>query len=102
MAKTKGFDAEKYAGNPKMIAQYLNEALATDDLAFITRAVGVIIRAQNVVALSKETGLNRENLYRSFKGTAVDPKLGSVLKVLAGLGVKLVVKPHGQASTTAK
>ena len=100
MAKTKGFDVEKYAGNPRMIAQYLNEALATDDLAFITRAVGEIIRAQNVMALSKETGLNRENLYRSFKGTAVDPRLGSVLKVLAGLGVQLVVKPR--ASTTAK
>jgi probable addiction module antidote protein len=99
MAKPKEFDVEKYADNPKVIAQYLNEALATDDLAFITRAIGVIIRAQNVVALSKEAGLNRVNLYRSFKGT-VDPRLGAILKVLAGVGVQLVVKPR--ASITAK
>jgi probable addiction module antidote protein len=97
MAKTKGFAVE-HADNPKMIAQYLNEALATDNLAFITRAIGVIIRAQNVVALSKKAGLNRVNLYKSFNGT-VDPSFGSILKILAGVGVQLVVKARGNIAT---
>ncbi len=62
----KDFDPKKYRDNPPAISRYLNAALATDDLAAITRAIGNVMRAQNDVALSEETGLRRENLYRMF------------------------------------
>ena len=35
MSKGPAFDAAKYRNNPKMIATYLNNALATDDPAFM-------------------------------------------------------------------
>jgi DNA-binding phage protein len=40
MAKGPAFGAAKYRNNPKMIAKYLNDALATDDSVFATRAIG--------------------------------------------------------------
>ena len=39
MSKATAFDTTKYRSNPKAIANYLNDALATDDSAFI-RALG--------------------------------------------------------------
>jgi DNA-binding phage protein len=45
MPKAQVFDAAKYRNNPKLIAKYLNDALATDDPAFTTRAIGNLARA---------------------------------------------------------
>jgi probable addiction module antidote protein len=86
-------NAEKYCDNPEMIAQHLNEGLATEDVTVFLRAMGNVIRAQNVVALSKEVGLSRTGLYNRFKRDK-DPKLGGILKLLSVLGVELVVKPR--------
>ena len=40
MRKAGSFDAQKYRDNPKMIAKYLNVALASDDAAVIVMAIG--------------------------------------------------------------
>ena len=44
MAKTKTrvFDAAEYLDSPEMIAEYLTEALETDDEAFIAKAIGTV------------------------------------------------------------
>ena len=89
-------NAEKYCENPEMIARDLNEALAKEDPTLFLRTMGNVIRAQNVVALSKEVGLNRTGLYNRFKRDK-DPKLGGILKLLSVLGVELVVKPRAFA-----
>ena len=87
MPTQKQFDPKKYRDNPAAIAEYLNSALATADLAQFVTAIGSMMRAQNVLALSEETGLNRENMYKMFAGHR-DPKLGNTMKVLASLGVQ--------------
>ena len=50
------------------------------------------MRAQNVVALAKNTGLRRDRLYKTFGGQ-VNPQLGRVMELFAGLDVQLIVKP---------
>jgi DNA-binding phage protein len=45
MVKARAFDAAKYRNNPKMIAKYLNHALAKGDGILITQAIGDMIRA---------------------------------------------------------
>jgi DNA-binding phage protein len=40
MSKAKILDATKYRNNPKLIAKYLNDALATDDPTLTTPAIG--------------------------------------------------------------
>jgi probable addiction module antidote protein len=87
------FDPKKFRDNPALISEYLNEALASDDLAVLVAAIGTVMRAQTVVALSEETGLRRENLYRMFAGHR-DPSLGNTLKMLAGFGVQFAVEPR--------
>jgi probable addiction module antidote protein len=84
---------KKYRDNPGLISKHLNEALATDNVAVFASAVGTVMRDQNVMALSEETGLRRENLYRMFTGSR-DPTLGNTMKMLASFGVQLVIKPR--------
>ena len=93
MRTERRLDPTKYRDDPAAIAQYLDEALSNDDLADFLRAMNAVIRAQNVVALSEDTGLPRANLYRMFAGHST-PGLGNTLKVLASFGVKFVVKPR--------
>jgi len=93
MSLEKELDPVHYRDNPTAIAEYLTELLKKNDLAILVRAIGNVMRAQNVKALSEETGLRRENLYRMFAGHR-DPTLGNTMKVLASLGVQLAVKPR--------
>jgi probable addiction module antidote protein len=93
MSLKKELDPEHYRDNPTAIADYLTELLRKNDLAILVRAIGNVMRTQNVKALSEETGLRRENLYRMFAGNR-DPTLGNTMKILASLGVQLAVKPR--------
>jgi probable addiction module antidote protein len=86
------FDATKYRANPKMIARYLNDALATDDAALITKAIGDMARAQGMSSFSQKVGLRREGLYRSLNGEN-GPGFDTVIKVLLALNIRLAAKP---------
>ena len=78
-----------FGDNPKAIARHLSEALATNQLQPVLTALNQVVVAQNVAALSRETGLGRERLYRTFGGKA-DPWFSRVLRLLDGLDVQLV------------
>jgi probable addiction module antidote protein len=93
MSSPKKLDSKRYRDNPALISNYLNKALASDDFAGFVGAIDTVMRAQNVVALSEETGLRRENLYRMFEGDR-DPRLGNTMKMLASFGVQFAVKPR--------
>jgi probable addiction module antidote protein len=86
----KEFDPKQLRDNPENVAQYLNEALSTDDLATILGALREVLRAQNVMALAREIGLRRDSLYKTFSG-ALDPDFSRVLKLLEGAGVQFTV-----------
>ena len=90
--KVVAFDAAKHLNNPKLISKYLNDALATDDPAFTTRAIGDLARAHGMGAIAEEANVDRAGLYRSLSGN-MDPAFGTVLKVLTALGIQFVAKP---------
>src|SRR5229473_1270691 len=92
MSKGPASDAAKFRNNPKLIAKYLNDALATDDAAFTTRAIGNLARAHGMGAIAEVANVDRAGLYRSLRGD-MDPAFGTVLKVLTALGIQLVAKP---------
>ena len=83
---------ELFRDNPSVIAGYLTEAFQKSDLGTVLEAIKLVMRAQNVTALAKERGLRRDRLYKTFGGD-VDPQLGRVMELFAGLNVQLVVKP---------
>jgi probable addiction module antidote protein len=92
MARTLDFDTIKYRDNPKMIARYLNGALATGDASLITKAIGDMLRVQGMSSVSEKVALSREGLYRSFGGKS-GPGFDTVIKVLMALNIQLVAKP---------
>jgi len=83
--------AAKYRDNPKMIAKYLNEALATEDAVLINKAIGNMVRAQGMSKFSRKVGLRRDSLRRAFRGE-INPGFDTVLKVLLALDIQIAAK----------
>ena len=92
LLESKTTSERKLRDNPAAIAEHLTEAFVTNDLDTVLAALNSVLTAQNVQALSRETGLHRVTLYKSFGGKA-NPQLGRVLKLLGGLNVRLTVQP---------
>lgn len=87
--KTMPYDAAEFLTDPEVIAAYLTEALKSDDPRAIAKALGAVARARGGMAqLARETGIARESLYRALS-EAGNPELGTALKVMHALGVRL-------------
>lgn len=80
------------------IAVFLADAMETCDAAYIAKAMGVVARAKGMTELSRETGLSREQLYRSFSEQG-NPTLKTMLAVTRALGVDMTVRPHKPAAS---
>ena len=79
------------------IAEYMAAAFETKDAAFIADAVGVVARARGMSDIARESGLSREQLYRSFSASG-NPTLKSMLAVMKALGVKVTAEPLTSAT----
>lgn len=86
--KTKPFDAAEFLKTPEEIADYLEEAFADGDPAFIAAALGDAARARGMAKVASQTGLSRESLYRALSEEG-NPELATVLKVMDALGLRL-------------
>jgi len=73
------------------IAAFLADALETGDVAFIAKSLGVVARAKGMAEIAAQTGLSREQLYRSFSVSG-NPTLKTTLAVLKALGIGLTAK----------
>ena len=78
-------------GTDRAIATFLAAALETGDVSYISHALGVVARAKGMAQISRQTGLSREQLYRSFS-TEGNPTLKTTLAVMRALGVSLTAK----------
>ena len=90
--KPTAYDPAEDLISNKAIAVYLGEALETQDAAYISHALGVVARAKGMAQIADQTGLSREQLYRSFS-TKGNPTLKTTLAVMKALGVALSAKP---------
>ena len=87
--KTYPWDPAEFLTSDEAIAEYLTLSLESDDPREIAQALGAVARARGGIAqLARETGLSRKSLYRALSDTG-NPELGTVLKVLHALGVRL-------------
>jgi len=87
------FDPASYLTSPTTIAEFMADALETGDAPYIAKAMGVVARAKGMTELSRETGLSREQLYRSFSEKG-NPTLKTMLTVMKALGLQMTAKPH--------
>ena len=51
-------------------------------------------RAKGMTQIARETGLSREQLYRSFSGDG-NPTLKTTIAVMKALGMQLSARPQG-------
>ena len=92
---------QRFRDRPDMIASYLTDAFAENDLERATFALSHVLRAQNVQALALEAGLRRDKLYKTFGGK-VDPQLGRLLKLFAAMNVRIEVVPMPERPLPAR
>lgn len=77
------------------IAAFMADAFETGDAGYIARALGIVARAKGMTQIARDTGLSREQLYRSFS-EAGNPTLKTTLAVMKALGIDLTAKPHNE------
>lgn len=70
------------------IAFFVADALETGDASYIAKALGVVARVRGMGRIAEETGLSREQLYRSFSEHG-NPTLKTTLAVMKALGITL-------------
>jgi probable addiction module antidote protein len=91
--KVYDYDPAAALESEEAVAVFLADALETGDSAYIAKAMGVVARAKGMTELAHETGLSREQLYRSFSEQG-NPTLKTMLVVMRALGVDLTARPH--------
>ena len=90
------YDPAEDLGSDEAIAIFMAEALETNDVGYISHALGVVARAKGMAQIADQTGLSREQLYRSFSARG-NPTLRTTLAVMNALGVQLTVKSPATA-----
>ena len=77
--------------NDEEIAFFMADALETGDASYIAKALGLVARAKGMAQIAGQTGLSREQLYRSFSENG-NPTLKTTLAVMKELGIELSAK----------
>jgi probable addiction module antidote protein len=88
--KTTAYDSAAYLDSDKAIRAYMEEAIATQDAAFIASALGVVARARGMSQIAKKAGLSRESLYKALSADG-NPAFDTMIRVLGALGLKFSV-----------
>ena len=68
------------------------EAENDDDPGLLAHALGVAARARGMLSVSRDSGLDRAGLYRSF-AEGGDPRISTFDKVARSLGYHLTLAP---------
>ena len=88
--KTTRYDSADYLNSDGAVMAYLEEALDTDDPAFIAQALGTVARARGMSQIAKDAGLSRESLYKALSADG-NPEFSTIVRVMRALGLKFSV-----------
>ncbi len=89
--KLTSYDPATDLTSDKAIAIFMAEAFQTNDVGYIAHALGIVSRAKGMAQIANQTGLSREQLYRSFSENG-NPTLKTTLAVMKALGIELTAK----------
>ncbi|KPX38930.1 addiction module antidote protein [Pseudomonas ficuserectae] len=91
MRELKVFEASDYLNNDAEIAEFLSISLEDPNPDVFLQALQEAAKARGMSQLAKDSGMNRESLYKALAPGA-KPRYDTVLKVMNALGVKLVAQ----------
>lgn len=90
--RTTRFDVQDHLKTPEERLAYLEAAFDDGDPALIAHSLGDVARSLGMSDVAKKAGVTREALYKALSENG-DPKLSTLLGVVAALGIKLSVAP---------
>jgi probable addiction module antidote protein len=91
IAELKRYDPAEDLASDEAISVFMADAFETNDAGYIAHALGIVARAKGMAQIARETGLSREQLYRSFSEKG-NPTLKTTLAVMKTLGIELTAK----------
>ena len=85
----------KQLRDPEVSAEYINQALASDDIAVILMAIRNVVDAQEggISGVAEKSALGRESMYKMLSPRG-NPKLSTLNALFHGIGLKLEVIPE--------
>ncbi len=89
--QTAPYNPIDYLESDEEVLSYLNDAYLDDDPGVFVVALGHLARHYGVSKLSRETGLNRESLYKAFSGN-VQPKWDTIQRIMKAMQIQLHVE----------
>jgi len=89
--KLTSFDPAEVLTSDEAIAAFMADAFESGDAGYIAHALGAVARAKGMAQIAGQTGLSREQLYRSFSERG-NPTLKTTLAVMKALGIELTAK----------
>ena len=98
--ETTRFDASELLDTPARRAAYLTAAFEAGDPEEIRDALGIVARARGLAQVAREAKLSRTSLYKALGGSG-NPEFGTVVRVLASLGIRLTATPVVQLRKSA-
>jgi probable addiction module antidote protein len=90
--ETSIFDPAEYIVTEEDVILHLEAAFEDGHPGVISDMIGAVARSQGMAAIAAKTGLSRESLYRALSPKG-NPKLSTLVEVLAALGLRLSVVP---------
>lgn len=98
------FDATELLDTPARCAAFLTAAFETDDPEEIRDSLGIVASARGLANVARDANLSRTSLYKILGGSG-NPEFGTVVRVLASLGIRLtatlVVQPRNSGHRIA-
>ncbi|MGO4447846.1 addiction module antidote protein [Phyllobacterium sp. TAF24] len=70
---------------------FLADAFETGDAGYIAKALGLVARAKGMTKIARQTGLAREQLYRSLSENG-NPTLETTIAVMKAVGFQITGK----------
>jgi len=95
--KLTNYDPAEDITTDEAMTTFMAEAFKTNDSAYIAHALGVVARAKGMGQIAAQTGLSREQLYRSFSERG-NPTLKTTLAVMKAMGIELTAKVSATVS----
>ena len=91
--KTTPYNPFDYFETQADINNFLRDCFNDEDPRVFAEALGFLVKKHGVGNVAEATGLNRENLYRSFNGKT-QPKWDTISRVMRALNVNLTMPTH--------
>ena len=93
------YDTADYLETEDDIVAYLEAVISEggDDPAYITHALGIVARTQNISQLARDTGMSREGIYKALSEDG-NPSFATVTKIARALGLRIAIVPERTAA----